>query len=219
MYQEIFANCQRSVPVQFEAEMIALLEQTGFLQYHSTDVQDVVNPKHWQTWFTVVGTDYLFLVDNTYTTWNGSRCHLAKGTKDNLIYNYTGGESGNLLSITMRFITTNSLKMMHLTIVDGATVRFSGDCGIFSLCNNGKWISVEPLDVTNVSYHKKYFTKRDTGNNLLLTPARFSNNVSRLVQLYPTSCYYCNNTGLVNATFYTFIDGSVGYYKNNILFK
>lgn len=219
MYQEIFANCQRNVPAQFEADIIALLEQTGFLQYHSTDVQDVVNPKHWQTWFTVVGTDYLFLVDNTYTTWNKSRCHLAKGTKDNLIYNYTGGESGNLLSITMRFITTNSLKMMHLTIVDGVTVQSVRDYGIFSLCNDGNWLAVEPLDSVDYSFHKKYFTKRDTNNNLLLTPARLNNNVNKLVQVYPTSCYYCNNAGLVNSTFYTFTDGSVGYYKDNIIFK
>lgn len=219
MYQEIFANCQRNIPAQFELDMIALLEQTGFLEYHSTDVQDVTNPKHWQTWFTVLGTDYLFLVDNIYTTWNGFQYRLYKGDKSNYLYTFTGDGNGNLLGITMRFISTDSLKLMHCTIVDGATVRASRDFGIFSLCNDGNWLAVEPLDSVNYSFHKKYFTKRDTDNNLLLTPARFTNNVNKLVQVYPTSCYYCNNAGLVNSTFYTFTDGSVGYYKGNIIFK
>lgn len=220
MYQEIIANVQRDVPAQFESDMIALLEQTGFLQYHSTDVQDVSNPKHWKTWFTVIGTDYLFQIDNTYTTWNGFRCRLYKGDKSNYLYSFTSGDlQGNLMGITMRFIKTDSLKMMHLLIVDGVTIRDSRDYGIFSLCSDGSWLSVEPIDSVDYSFHKKYFAKRDTLNNILLTPARLVNNVNKLVQVYPTSCYYCNTTGLTNMSFYTFTDGEIGYYKSNIIFK
>ena len=221
MYQEIFANCQRNVPDQFEADMIALLEQTGFLEYHSTDVQDVNSPKHWKTWFTVLGTDdYLLQVDNTYVPWNNFIFRLYKDSKNIQLTDFGSvSYGGALMGITMRFISTDSLKLMHFTIVDGATVRASRDYGIFSLCNDGNWLAVEPLDSVDYSFHKKYFTKRDTDNNLLLTPARLNNNVNKLAQVYPTSCYYCNNAGLVNSTFYTFTDGSVGYYKNNMIFK
>ena len=220
MYQEISANCQRDVPEQFELDMIALLEQTGFLKYHSTDVQDVTNPKHWTTWFEVLDTDYLFQVDNTFTVWNGFRCRLYKGDKSNNLYEFTPGDlKGNLMGITMRFINTDSLKLLHLSIVDGVTVRSVRDYGIFSLCNDGNWLAVEPLDSVDYSFHKKYFTKRDNDNNLLLTPARFTNNVNKLDQVYPTSCYYCNATGLTNMSFYTFTDGEIGYYKSNIIFK
>lgn len=224
MYQEIFATCQRRPNEQFEADMIALLEQTGFLDFHSSDDVWEGGVNRRKSWFTVKDTDYLFVVDNIISTppWAGFRVLLYKGDKSSQLYNFLPSATyieGDTVDITLRFINSDTLRMLHLTVVSGGTVYLARDCGVYAVFSDLQWRLVEPLDAVDYSFHKKYFTKRDTGNNLLLTPARMSNNANKLVQVYPTSCYYCNNAGLVNSTFYTFTDGSVGYYKGNIIFK
>lgn len=136
-------------------------------------------------------------------------------TSFHTVYSNTRAFGGNELNVTM--LDKPDLKVLVFRF--GSSVLSPI---IFSRFNHGRMYSVCPIDKNGLGleFHIKYFTKRDSNNNILLTPARLKkiNNIY-LVPEYPASCFYCSNTGLVNNNFYTFTDGDIGFYENNRLYK
>lgn len=116
-------------------------------------------------------------------------------------------EKDNLVVLNTTIITNNSSISNRGVYIAGATL------------NNDPHLNMVYPYIKGYSFHKKFFTKRDTQNNMLITPARLLNSNSKLADVWPVSCYYVNSTGLVNRTFNVFKDGDIGYYQDNILYK
>lgn len=125
-------------------------------------------------------------------------------------------------------LTTPYLYLFHLTGLKGAsntiktplfTVILTTAGRQFILNNTNGKCSIDTIDNFNYSIEKIYFGYKSELEHYVLIPARIADDLEgKIIPEYPLGLYGVMAFPTDNS-FYKFPDGSVGFYKSNLMFK